>query len=805
MNNLAQDLRYALRGLAKARGFAAVAILTLAFALGANTAIFSVVSAILLQPLPFQQPQELMMFLASSPRWTGETAYSWPNFVDIRAQSKSFDKITAYTDTRTFLYQTGGEPEQFSGSLVTSDLWPMLDAKPLLGRGISPQEDVVGQAPVVVISEDMWRRRFAADPQIVGKQVRLGTTPKTVVGVMPRNFKFPVDLPKTDFWMSLGQESEDDGGGRGAIWMTLIGRVKDGVSIEQANSDLKTIAQRLEKQYPETNTGLTFYLTPLHDRLVQNVRPALLVLMCAVGVVLLIGCANVANLLLARAAVRQKEVSIRSAIGATRGRIIFQLLVESVLLSTLAGVLGLLLATWGVDLLVALAPADIPRVDAIGINRTVLFFTLGLSLLTGIVFGLAPALSASKANLVESLKEGSRGSTEGRARNRVRSVLVVAEIALSVFLLVGAGLLLRSFLRLSGVDPGYDFKNAFTVDLVTRSAVFPKDEDRVQYVKRAREELKAIPGVTSVAAANHLPLGNNEMTLSFAIVGKPPWPQGKSPAATIVTVTPDYFKTMGIPVLRGRPITDQDAFGGQLAVVVSESFVREFLPNENPIGKQIDISDGEPLRTIVGVAGDIRFVSLLQPPKATFYLAHAQTAGSRMQFVVKSPNADSLGASVRSALKKLDREQPILAMRTLEEMRSESLASQRFMLTLTGALAALALTLAAVGIYSIMSYTVTQRTSEIGIRMSLGAQARDIFRLVVGQAAKLVGIGILAGVLVALAATRVMTTLLYGITATDPVTFISICVIIAVIALIASYLPALRATRVDPLVAIRYD
>ena len=805
MNKLAHDLRYGFRGLAKARGFAAVAILTLAFALGANTAIFSVVSAILLQPLPFAQPHELMTLLATSPRWSDESSYSWPNFVDIRAQSKTIEHITAFTNSRTFLYQTGGEPEQFMGALVTADMWPMLNAKPLVGRGISRQEDVLGQAPVVVISEDMWRRRFDGDPRIIGKQIRLGTTPKTVVGVMPHGFKFPVDRPKTDYWMSLGQDTEDDGGGRGAIWLTLVARLKDGVSIEQANAELKTIAQRLEKQYPESNTGLTFHMTPLHGMLVNSVRPALLVLMCAVGVVLLIGCANVANLLLARAAVRHKEVSIRSALGATRGRIVFQLLVESVLLSVIAGALGLLLATWGVELLVALAPAEIPRLEAIAIDRTVLLFTAGLSLLTGILFGLAPALSASKTNLVEALKEGTRGSTEGRGRNRVRSSLVVAEIALSVFLLVGAGLLLRSFVRLSGVDPGYDFRNAFTVDLVVRSAVFPKDEDRVQFVKRAREELKAIPGVTSVAASNHLPLGNNEMTLSFAIVGKPPFPQGKSPAATIVVVTPDYFKTMGIPILRGRAITDQDAAAGQLAVVVSESFVREFLPNEDPIGKQLDISDGEPNRTIVGVAGDIRFVSLLQAPKPTFYLAHAQTASSRMQFIVKAPNAATLGGSVRAALRKLDREQPILAMRTLEQMRSESLASQRFMLVLIGALAALALTLAAVGIYSIMSYTVTQRTPEIGIRMSLGAQGRDIFGLVVGQAAKLVGLGIVAGVIVALFATRVMTTLLYGVTATDPLTFVSICFIIGVIALVASYVPAYRATRVDPLVAIRYD
>lgn len=804
MNHLLNDLRYALRSLAKARGFAAVAILTLAFALGANTAIFSVVSAILLQPLPFNQPEELTLLMGKSPRWTSES-FSWPNFVDIRAQSKTIDKVTAYTQTSSFLYQTGGEPEKFNGSLVTADLWPMVGVKPLLGRGILPREDVFGQNPVVVISQEMWQRRFGGDPQIVGKQIRLGTKPKTVVGVMPRGFKFPVNLATTDFWMSLGQNIEEEGGGRGAIWMNVVARLKDGVTREQFDAELKTIGQRLEKQYPESNTGLTFFSIPLHETLVQSVRPALLVLMAAVAVVLLIGCANVANLLLVRAAVRHKEVSIRSAIGATRGRIIFQLLVESILLSVIAGAIGLLLASWGVDLLVALAPAEIPRLDAIGINQSVLLFTLALSLLTGILFGLAPALSASKTNLVEALKEGSRGSTEGRTRNRLRNMLVVAEIALSVFLLVGAGLLLRSFLRLSGVDPGYDFRNALSVDLVTRTAVYPEPADQVQYAKRAREELRAIPGVTAVSAANHLPLGNNENVYSFAIVGRPPYPLGQSPNATFVVVQPDYFKTMGIPLLRGRAITEQDTPGGQKTVVVSESFVRQYFGKEEPLGKQVEIGDGEGARTIVGVAGDIRFISLLEPPKPTFYVPHAQNPTTRMQFVVKSPNAAGLTASVRAALRKLDREQPILAVRTLEEMRSESLASQRFMLVLTTALAGLALILAAVGIYSIMSYTVTQRTSEIGIRMSLGAEARDIFRLVVGQAVKLVGIGVAAGVIVALAATRVMTTLLFGITATDPVTFVSICFIIGAIALIASYVPANRATKVDPLVAIRYD
>ena len=805
MNTLLSDLRYAVRALGKARGFAAVAILTLAIALGANTAIFSVVSAILLQPLPFQQPRELMLLSGKYATFTA-TAFSWPNFYDIRAQSKTIEGAVAYSSSQSFLFENGTEPERFSGAMVTHDLWPVLGVKPLLGRGISAKEDQFGQAPVVVISESMWRRRFGASPDIIGKQIRLGNTPKTVVGVMPRDFKFPLGATRpTDFWISLGQENESPTDGRGAIWMSVVTRLKDGVTLEQFNAELATIGQRLEKQYPEANAKLTFFATPLHDVLVSDVRAALLVLMCAVGVVLLIGCANVANLLLARAAVRHREISIRSAIGASRGRIIFQLLVESVLLSVIAGAIGLLLATWGVDLLVALAPSDIPRLEAIGINRTVLLFTLALSVLTGIIFGLAPALSASKTNLVEALKEGSRGSTEGKRRNRARSVLVVAEIALSVFLLVGAGLLLRSFVRLSGVDPGYNAKDAIAIDLSARTASFPEDEHLVQYEQRVREQLRAIPGVTAVGMANHLPLGNAENVYSFNVVGRPPWPAGQDPSAGFVSIGPGYFQTMGIPLLRGRAVTEQDVRGGQRVVVVSESFVRQYIGKEDPIGKQVDIGDGDGVRTIVGVVGDIRFVSLLEPPKPFFYVAHAQSTTRRMQFVVRAANAAALAPSLRAAVRQIDREQPILGIRTLEEMRSESLAARRFMLLLTAGLAALALILAAVGIYSIMSYTVTQRTSEIGIRMSLGAEARDIFRLIVGQAVKLVGIGIFTGVLVALGATRVMTTLLYGITATDPLTFVSICFIIGAIALIASYVPANRATKVDPLVAIRYD
>ncbi|HEX6178687.1 MAG TPA: ABC transporter permease, partial [Thermoanaerobaculia bacterium] len=544
------DLRYAIRSLTKARGFALIAILTLAFALGANTAIFSVVSAILLQPLPFAHPEELVTITGANLRWSGGPS-SMPNYEDIKKQSKSFEHMAGYTTVNSFLFE-GSEPEKLQGAMVAADIFPLLGVKPHLGRTFTAKEDQFGQPYAVVLSYELWQRRFGGDPNIIGRQIRMGADPDVVLGVMPRGFRFPIDAQTIDFYIPLYQHEGDPQGGslqsRGGIWMDVIGRLRDGVTLEQANAELKTISNRLDAQYPETNKALVFSGQPTHDLLVKNVRPALLVLMAAVGVVLLIGCANVANLLLARAAVRHREISIRSAIGATRARIIFQLLVESVLLAVIAGTIGLLLATWGVALLVALAPPQIPRLDAISVDRTVLLFTFVLSVLTGIVFGLAPALSASKTNLVEALKEGSRGSTEGRRRNRLRNTLVVAEIALSVILLVGAGLLLRSFLRLSGVDPGFDYRNAISIDLAIRNSKFPKAEDLAQFHRRALEELSRVPGVTSVGGANYLPLSGGLEMYTYEIVGRPPFPQGQEPNATFNRVLPGYFKTMGIPI-----------------------------------------------------------------------------------------------------------------------------------------------------------------------------------------------------------------------------------------------------------------
>ena len=805
MTSIAHDLRYAVRGLLKGRGFAAVAILTLAIALGANTAIYSIFSAILLRPLPFAEPEQLVSVKGAGAQHP-DLAFSLPSYTDVSTQAKSFEQMAGYRPSDNFLYG-GSEPERISGARVTANLFPLLRAKAHLGRTFTEREDMSGQASLIVISYELWQRRFAGDPGIIGKQIRLGTDPDTVVGVMPRGFRFPIESTEpTDFLIPLRQEPLSEA--RGAGWIQAVARLRDGVSIEQANAELKTIAARMAVQFPSNYTGVVFSATPLHDMIVSGVRPALLVLLAAVGVVLLIGCANVANLLLARAAARHREISIRAAIGATRARIVSQLLVESVLLSLVAGALGLLLAAWGVDALVALAPPETPRLDAVALDGHVLLFALLLSVGTGILFGLAPALSASKTNLVEALKEGGRGSTEGHRRNRIRNALVVAEIALSVILLVGAGLLLRSFVRLSGIDPGYDYRNAMSVEVSIRPAVFPTPEARVQYYRRALDELRSIPGVTAVGGATHLPL-SDATSLSFSIVGRPPSPPGQGPNGMIVWVSPSYFETMGMPVLRGRSFTDRDTGNAPNGIIVSESLARQNFPNEDPIGKQLDLGippeDAGGIRTIVGVVRDIRFASLTEAPSPTMYVPILQGPMPWFQFVVRAPNAADLGPSMRAALRRVDREQPILAVRTLEEMRAASLGSRRFMLVLVGLLATLALILAAVGIYSIMSYTVTQRTSEIGIRMALGAEARDVFRLVMGQSIRFVVLGALIGIAVALAATRTMQSLLYGIAPTDPWTFSAIVAIIAGTALVASWIPASRAARVDPLVAIRYD
>jgi putative ABC transport system permease protein len=802
---IAQDLRYTVRTLLKQRGFTAVAVLTLAVALAANTAIFSVVNAILLRPLPFTNPERLVNLTGIS-RIDGGTmpVYSYPNYIDLRAQTKSMETVSAFTRGRAFLME-GDEPELMDGLDVPANFPQLTGVKPRLGRWFTQAEDREGEPQVLVISHELWQRKFNGDPAIIGRAIRFGTAGKlrTVIGVMPPGFRFPASEGQRDYYIPFEEDIGPARTQRDSIWIGVVGKARPGVSLAQVNAELDTISKRLEKQYPNENAGLRMVASSMHEDVVKDVRPALLLLFGAVAVVLLIGCANVANLLLARATSRHKEISVRAALGASPTRITMQLLVESVALSLLAGAVGLLLASWGIDALLAFAPSDIPRLETISMDGRVLLFTTLLSLFTGIAFGLAPAISASRPNLTEALKEGTRGSTEGK-RNRLRSALVVSAVALSLMLLAGAGLLLRSFIHVTGIDAGYDYRNAISLELSPRALAYPDEAKYMPFHERLAQELRAMPGVQSVGAVDSTPLGPNESIYSFEVVGRPPAPPGREASSKVLIATPGLFETMRIPLVRGRNFLPTDQAKTPKVVIVNQAFVKQHFPNENPIGKKLEYNP-ENIAEIIGVVGDVRWRSLTEDAPPIMFQAHAQNPRRFMSYVVRAPNADSMAPALRALVRRLDAQQPIVGIKMLAGTRQESLATRRFNLMLLAVLAVVALILAAVGIFSVMSYAVTQRTSEIGIRMALGAGAGDVFQLIVGHAVKLVAIGAAVGVAGALLSSKAIGSLLYGVKPADPWTFAAIVVVIAATALLASYLPARRAAKVDPLVAIRYD
>ena len=811
MGILMQDLRYGARMLVKSPGFTLVVVLALALGIGANTAIFSVVNSVLLRPLAFNEPQQLMMVWGASRNGGGadRIVLSVPDMQDLRSQSQTLEYVVPYSSSGTTL-SSGDDAERIFGAVSTADLFPALGVKPLMGRVFTSEEDVPGGPAVVVISQNLWQRAFGSDPAIVGKEIKLGNKLTTVVGVMPASFRFPVQRERADYWQPISTSPsyiayKDK---RDTRSLKVLARLKPGINVRQANEELATISRRLEEQYPGTNTGLSLSVTPLHEDLVGQVRPALLVILGAVGFVLLIACANVANLLLARAASRQKEIAIRTALGAGRIRIVRQLLTESLLLAVMGGGLGLLLATWGLDLLVAASPSDLPRVGEIGLDMKVLVFTVAVSVVTGILFGLAPALQASKLDLNESLKEGGRGSTEGLRRNRLRSLLVVAEVALSLVLLIGAGLLIRSFVTLLNTNPGFDADSVLTVDLPLSRSKYPEAGQQVTFVQQLLQRTSEVPGVASVAAVNILPLSGNGRESSFTIDGRPTPPEGQEPEAEASTVTPDYFRTMGIPLMRGRAFVEGDKKDAPPVVIISEALARANFAGEDPLGKRLVIRDDMPPFEIVGIVGDIRHEKLETETHPEYYLSFYQIPERQVNLVVRAAagaEAASLQMTVRSAIKQLDKDQLIWEMKTMEQWRAESVARRRFNMMLLGIFASLALLLAAVGIYGVMSYSVTQRTHEIGIRMALGASARDVIRMVVGQGMTLALTGVGAGLLAAFGVTRVMSSLLYGVTATDALTFSAVTLGLTGLALLACLIPALRATRVDPMTALRYE
>jgi putative ABC transport system permease protein len=810
MQNFWQDLRYGVHMLWKSPGFTLVALLALALGIGANTFIFSVVNALLLRPLPFPDADCITSILVKDAD-TGVlySSFSLPNFEDIRDRNQVFEQVAALNMSTEFL-RSGDEPERLRGANVSAELFPLLAVKPLLGRTFSSEEERSGSGSFIVLSYDLWQRRFNGDPKIINQNLIIGSQPTTVLGVMPQGFKFPVGARQVDFWMPLISSIPPAARtARGAVYLGLFARLKPNVTLDQAQAEMSLIANDLATQYPEANTGLNIVPVSTHERLVGKVRPALLVLLGAVALVLLIACANVANLLLARASVRQKEIAIRTAIGATRWRVVRQLLTESLLLSILGGAAGVLLAFWAIELLISSNPANLPRVAEIGLDKFVLLFTLGLTTLTGVFFGLAPALQASKTDLNESLKDGMRESSGGIKRNRTRSALVISEIALSLILLVGATLLFQSLRRILAVSPGFEPNNVLTADVSVSSAKYPEKEQRAAFYREALERIAALPGVESAGIVYPLPLGGSFESYTFDIAGQPPFPPGQQPSADRRIISPDYFRTMSTPVRKGRAFAAQDQATAPAVMIVNDTFARRFFPGEEVIGKRIIPGEGrQPVtREIVGVVGDVRHAGLDVDPTPEYYIPYEQASVDDMTVVARTitGNPTTMATPLRDVIRAMDKEQPVYNIRPLTQLVTESLAQRRFNMVLLGGFALLALVLAGIGIYGVMSYSVAQRTREIGVRIALGAQSRDVLKMVLSHALGLTAIGLALGLVGAFALTRFLVTLLFEVKPTDLTTFVIVSIVLGGVAIAACLIPARRATKVDPMVALRYE
>ncbi len=814
MENLWQDIRYGMRMLLKAPSLSIVATMALALGIGANTAIFSVVNAVLLRPLPFPDSDKLMMVWDYVPsRGQKRGSASYPNFADWRTQNHVFEHLASF-HTSDFIMTGRGESSRLQGAVVNADLFTLLRATPVLGRAFLPAEDAPSETGrVVILSQELFQKRFNSDASILNQPMVLDGKNYTIIGVMPQAFQFPIQNEPVELWTTVaidreGKEPMTDQ--RGAHYMQVIGRLKTGVSKEQAQAEMTAIAARLEQQYPDKNLHRSAGVEPALEALVGDIRPTLLILLGAVACVLLIACANVANLLLARALTRHKEIAIRSALGASRLRVIRQLLTESVLLSLAGGGLGLILAIWWSDLLVSLGKDDIPRAVQVGLDWRVLGFTLVVSVMTGVLFGLVPALQTSRTELTESLKEGGRGSGEGARRNRVRGVLVVSELAIAAVLLVGAGLLIQSLWRLRQVDPGFKRENVLTFNVALPDVRYDTGK-QVQFFQDLKAHMESLPGVQSASFVEPLPLGGDHFSLSFETEGRPV-AKGDQPSADFFLVSPGYFQTMGIPQIKGRDFNDRDQHKSPPVIIVSEAFVKQFFPGEDPIGKHIKpgISTFEDekaqMREIVGVVGDVKSLSLSAEPKPAFYEPHAQVPFNQMTVVLRtSPDPHSLISGVTKEVSSMDKDLPVFGAKTMDEYLAASVAAPRFNTTLLTIFAAVALVLTIVGLYGVMSYSVAQRTNEIGIRMALGAQTHDVLGLVVKQGFKLVLLGLAIGLAGAFALMKLIASLLFGVTTRDPLTFAAVAGLLTVVALLACYLPARRASRVDPMVALRYE
>jgi putative ABC transport system permease protein len=804
MSQIWQDVRFGARSLLKKPGFAFVAVLTLALGIGANSTIFSFVNAILLRPLPFQNPERLVMLDENSQkRGVASMGVSYPNFLDWREQNRVFEDVAAYSES-SYSLTGAGEPEQLRGARISSGLFEILGVAPQLGRNIRPEEDRPDNDNVALLSYGLWQRRFGGNPGVVGQTVNINNRARTVIGVMPAGFKFP---EVADVWVPLALDTK--------MWtrtdhgLYSIARLKPGVTLEQARGEMIGVASRIEEQNPVTNEGLSVTVTPLRTMLVGDYRQALLILLGVVSFVLLIACANVANLLLARSAGRQKEIAIRATLGASRWRIIRQLVTESLLLSAVGGVMGLVLAVWGIDLLLAAVPIEFPFWMKFTLDGRVVGFTLAISVLTGIVFGLAPALQATKIELNETLKEGGRSAGAATGHRRLRSLLVISEVALSLILLAGAGLMMRSFIRLQHVNSGLNPVNVLTMVVPLPRDKYKENEKQIAFFDQLLERVRSLPGVESAGATSGLPLSGSLWGRSLTVEGRPVLSVGEAPMINHVVVTPDYFRSMGITLLAGRDFNDADKKDSTKVTIIDERLAREYWPSESPLGKRIRFGppeNNEPWHTIVGVVGEVRHQRLDMATRKSIYVPFEQIPVRTLAITLRTAG-DPLGlaASVRNQVKELDPDQPVTEVRPMTEVISRSVWQPRLYAILFAVFAAVALILACVGIYGVMSYAVSQRTHEIGIRMALGASTSDVLKMVLGQGMLLTLAGVGLGLLGAFGVTRVMSSLLFNISATDPVTFAGVSLLLSIVSLLACYIPARRATRVDPMVALRYE
>jgi putative ABC transport system permease protein len=816
-----KDIRFALRQLLKQPGFTAIAVVTVALAIGATTAVLSLVNGLLVRPLPFREPQQLILLLQHFKSQNLERIpVSPPEFKDYQTRARSFEKLGAFGYTN---FNLAGEdrPERIAGATVTAGVLPLLGVSPIKGRYFEPEECTLGRDDVVIISARLWQRRFNSDPQIIGTKLLLNGKSFTVVGVMPASFDFPLQL------FNLGNGGQF--GGRAEIWkplaftddqmkarysrsFTIVGRLAPGMSLPQAQAETATISAQMRRDHPDNymqDGGFGGEVLSLHDLAVGGMGPALLILLGAVFVVLLIACANLTTMLLARAAAREREIAIRLALGAGRLRLLKQVFTESVLLALAGGTVGVVLALWGVELLKIIGAQTVPRLREVNVDLVVLGVTLAICVGTGIIFGLAPGLASARPELTEALKEGGRSSTQGARRNRLRNGLVIAEVALALVLLSGAGLLIKSFVRLQNVNPGFNPRNALTFEISLPKTQYPDDASIVRFSNEAQRRIAALPGVQAAGFSTILPLAGTNSDWSFAIEGQPSNDNSPSPDEEKRQVSPDYFRALETPLIKGRFFTDADKADTPLVMIVNQAFAKKFSPKGDALGKRVTF--GDPKKdpkwvTIVGVVGDIRHFGLDIDPKPEMYVPFAQEAYFTAIYVVRSnQNPQSLLQAIRREIQAIDSAVPVANVRTFENVIADSVAPRRLSVVLLGVFAGVAVLLASVGIYGVMSFLVIQRTHEIGVRMALGAQRGDVLKLVLSRSLKLVSAGTIIGLIVALMSTHTLRALLYSVSAFDATTFAVITILLGAVALAASYLPAMRATRADPMVVLGHN